>query len=47
MKIYSMPSSGNSCKAGSRGGFDMARFAGVQVWLARVAGLPGYVGLDG
>lgn len=33
--------------AGDLGGFDMARFPGVNRWLARVAALPGYVGLDG
>ena len=32
--------------AGSYGGFDMARFPAVNAWLARVAALPGYVGLD-
>ncbi len=32
--------------AGERGGFDMARFPAVSAWLGRVAGLPGYVGLD-
>lgn len=31
--------------AGSRGGFDMARFPAVNRWLDRVAGLPGYVGI--
>ncbi|WP_022705709.1 glutathione S-transferase family protein [Paracoccus zeaxanthinifaciens] len=32
--------------AGSRGGFEMDRFAAVNAWLARIAALPGYVGLD-
>ncbi len=32
--------------AGSRGGFDMARFPGVNRWLARIAALPGYRGLE-
>lgn len=32
--------------AGSRGGFEMGRFPALQAWLARVAGLDGYVGLD-
>ena len=32
--------------AGSRGGFDMARFPAVTAWLDRVAALPGAVGLD-
>jgi len=31
--------------AGSRGGFDMGRFARLTEWCTRVAGLPGYVGL--
>lgn len=31
--------------AGSRGGFDMAAFPAVTAWLARVAALPGHVGL--
>ncbi|WEF24140.1 hypothetical protein [Paracoccus sp. S3-43] len=49
MRLYSMPSSGNSDKvrAGTKGGFDMARFAAVNRWLDRVAALPGYAGLDG
>lgn len=29
-----------------KGGFDMAAFPNVNAWLARVAALPGYVGLD-
>ncbi|MFC3287631.1 glutathione S-transferase family protein [Paracoccus aerius] len=33
--------------ADERGGFEMARFPAVNAWLARVAALPGYVGLDG
>ena len=32
--------------AGSRGGFDMARFPAVNRWLARVAALPGYKGIE-
>ena len=31
--------------AGSRGGFDMARFPGINAWLDRIAALPGYRGL--
>lgn len=33
--------------AGSRGGFDMARFPAINAWCARIAALPRYVGLDG
>lgn len=33
--------------AGSRGGFDMARFPRINGWCARIAALPGYIGLDG
>jgi glutathione S-transferase len=32
--------------AGSRSGFDMARFPALNRWLDRIAGLPGYVGLE-
>ncbi|MFC3570983.1 glutathione S-transferase family protein [Paracoccus simplex] len=32
--------------AGSRGGFDMARFPGIGRWLDRIAALPGYRGLE-
>jgi glutathione S-transferase len=32
--------------AGSKGGFDMARFPGITRWLARIAALPGAIGLD-
>ena len=32
--------------AGSRGGFEMGRFAGIGRWLARIAALPGYKGLE-
>lgn len=32
--------------AGSRGGFEMARFPGINRWIARIAALPGYVGLN-
>ncbi|RCW84187.1 glutathione S-transferase family protein [Paracoccus lutimaris] len=31
--------------AGSRGGFDMARFPAINLWLGRVAALPGYRGI--
>ena len=31
--------------AESRGGYDMARFPAINAWLARVAAMPGYVGL--
>ncbi|WP_288950835.1 glutathione S-transferase family protein [uncultured Paracoccus sp.] len=31
--------------AGSKGGFDMARFPGIVRWLDRIAALPGYRGL--
>lgn len=33
--------------AGSRGGFDMGRFPGINAWCDRIAALPGYVGLNG
>ncbi|MDO5606685.1 MAG: glutathione S-transferase family protein [Paracoccus sp. (in: a-proteobacteria)] len=33
--------------AGSKGGFEMARFPAINRWLARVAALPGFVTLDG
>lgn len=32
--------------AGTRGGFEMGRFPAINAWLARVAGLGGYIGLD-
>lgn len=32
--------------AGSRGGFDMARFPAIGRWLDRIAALPGYRGLE-
>lgn len=32
--------------AGSRGGYDMSRFAGINAWCARIAALPGYRGLN-
>ena len=32
--------------AGTRGGFDMGRFPAINAWLARIAALPGYKGLD-
>lgn len=32
--------------AGSQGGFEMARFPQINVWLARIAALPGHVELD-
>jgi glutathione S-transferase len=28
------------------GGFDLGRFPAVQAWLARVAALPGHVGIE-
>lgn len=31
--------------AGTKGGFDMQRFPSINAWCARVAALPGYVGL--
>ncbi|RWR13774.1 glutathione S-transferase family protein [Paenirhodobacter populi] len=33
--------------AGTRGGFEMDRFPGINRWIGRIAALPGYVGLDG
>lgn len=33
--------------AGSRSGFDMSRFPGINAWIARISALPGYKGLDG
>ncbi len=32
--------------AGDFGGYDMTKFPAVNAWLGRIAGLPGYVGLD-
>lgn len=32
--------------AEERGGFDLAPFPALRAWLARVAALPGYVGLN-
>ena len=32
--------------AEERGGFDLDPFPGIRAWLARLASLPGYVGLD-
>jgi glutathione S-transferase len=32
--------------AGTKGGFEMERFPGINRWLARIAALPGYVTLD-
>lgn len=32
--------------AGSRGGFDMTRFPAIAAWLARIAAMPGYKGLE-
>jgi len=32
--------------AEEKGGFDLAPFPGLRAWLARIAALPGYVGLD-
>lgn len=37
---------GYTCTAGTRGGFDMARFPGVQAWCARMAALPAFVSLE-
>ncbi|AZQ65751.1 glutathione S-transferase family protein [Silicimonas algicola] len=36
---------GYTHSAGTKGGFDLARFPAVQAWLARVEALPGHVGL--
>ena len=33
--------------AGSRSGFDMSRFPGINAWIGRISALPGYKGLDG
>ena len=33
--------------AGTRGGFDMSRFPGINAWTGRISALPGYKGLDG
>ena len=33
--------------AGSRGGFDMNRFPGINAWIGRISALPGYKDLDG
>ena len=33
--------------AGSRGGFDMSRFPGINTWIGRISALPGYKDLDG
>ncbi|MFB2594283.1 glutathione S-transferase family protein [Paracoccus sp. p4-l81] len=38
---------GYTHSAGDKGGFDMTRFPAINRWLARVAALPGYVGLHG
>lgn len=37
---------GYTCTADTRGGYDMARFPGVQAWCARMAALPGHVTLE-
>ncbi len=37
---------GYTHSAGRLGGFDMARFPAINAWLARIAALPGYKGLD-
>ncbi|MCQ0970740.1 glutathione S-transferase family protein [Paracoccus sp. TK19116] len=37
---------GYTHSAGTRGGFDMARFPAIGRWLARIEALPGFVGLD-
>ncbi|MFU8881159.1 MAG: glutathione S-transferase family protein [Rhodobacterales bacterium] len=34
---------GDTCTAGTRGGYDMARFAAIDAWCARIAALPGYI----
>ena len=33
--------------AGTRGGFDMTRFPGINRWIGRISALPGYKDLDG
>lgn len=37
---------GYTHSAGEKGGFDMARFPGINAWCARVAALPGYKELN-
>jgi glutathione S-transferase len=37
---------GYTCTAGRRGGYDMARFAAVHAWCARIAALPNYITLE-
>lgn len=37
---------GYTCTAGTRGGFDMARFPHLQAWCARMAALPGHITLE-
>ncbi|MFV0292671.1 MAG: glutathione binding-like protein [Paracoccus sp. (in: a-proteobacteria)] len=37
---------GYTHRAGELGGFDMSRFPGINAWLARISGLPGYKGLS-
>ncbi len=32
--------------AGTKGGFELERFPAINRWIARIAGLPGYVGID-
>ena len=32
--------------AGTKGGFDLARFPNIERWIARIAAMPGYVALD-
>lgn len=37
---------GYTCTAGTRGGYDMARFPAVQAWCDRMAALPGHITLE-
>lgn len=37
---------GYTSSAEARGGFDMARFPAINRWLARIANLPGYKGIE-
>jgi glutathione S-transferase len=32
--------------AGTKGGFDMGRFPGINRWIGRISALPGHVTLD-
>ncbi|MBA4490107.1 glutathione S-transferase family protein [Paracoccus sp. S1E-3] len=38
---------GYTHSAGTKGGFDMSRFPGINAWIARIAALPGYRLLNG